>query len=171
MKLTNRLMKYLIAYFLISLTAYSQIPFGNYKIQKVSCADNTKALDLGGSFLTYDINLNVSETQMTMQVSSKAVKDNASFLVDCNQVNQGTYKILNAYQYEGFLDIKSIQCRNIFAEGGLWYYKYGYEKKGVFDYSYNEQTKILTTSSPNATTKYSCGKRNSYPIYHYIKID
>jgi hypothetical protein len=155
---------------LMTLTTFA-LPQGKFVLDKIQCRDQNgvdgKTLKLGGKLMVYKINLEITDTELLMDVHAKSGPW-APFRLICDQKNEGKYSLIGDNHYEGFLEMTLSKCNAKMWERILKKHSFGVEEQGVFTYTY-ENGKLITYNK-DTVTKYSCEKTNSYPVYYYDKI-
>lgn len=156
-----------VLFLVTSFLANAEITPGLYQVEKIQCAKSGKQLKLGGSFMVYDIKLNVTDKSMKMTAVAKSGSW-APFRLNCTQVNEGTFTYTSENTYEGELPNISVECNADMWTRILKKKLFGVEEFGEFTYEVSDNK--LTISNPNTVTKYSCDETGDYPVYYYKKI-
>ncbi len=159
-------MKILMLIMLITSSAFANIPEGTYKASKIECKTGHQ-MKLGGKFMTYDIFLTVTKTNMKMTAVAKSGSW-APFKLNCTQVNEGDFTYTQEGKLEGELLNTSVKCNAKTWTAILKKKLFGVEEFGEFNYSVDGDN--LTIFKKESTTSYSCDSEGDYPVYYYTKV-
>lgn len=150
----------------LSLPVLANIPEGSYVAEKIQCHKSKKVLKLGGKFMVYKIQLNVTPKDLTMIATANSGSW-APFKLNCTQVNKGRIVYTRENTYEGDLPNVSVKCNNAVWTNILKKKLFGVEKYGEF--TYNVSGNKVVIFNPKTTTRYSCDQSGDYPVYYYTK--
>lgn len=154
-----------LAIALMATPVLAKLPTGKFTLEKIQCSTG-KTLKLGGKFMVYKVNLDITDSTLKMSVTAKSGSW-APFKLNCVQINNGKYSLIGDSQYSGYLSKDYVKCNAKAWEDIVNKKGFGVEKEGVFNYTFANNKLVI--KNPNTVTKYSCDKENGYPIYHYIR--
>ena len=158
---------FILLFMLTTATAaFAVIPVGTYKADNITCKSG-KVMHFGGDRIHYSLTLEVMSNMMRMTAT---VKSQGWFngILNCIQVNEGSYVYTQASKYEGELPNIKASCNFPPMTAILKAKLYGVEEYGEFNYSVVGNK--LTIFNPQTVTKYSCTGAGDYPIYNYTRI-